>query len=55
LELLNKKKSELNEYLDRVDRDLSHFKNYCDDMKMDPISALFQAGVDLNDLKNDNE
>ena len=55
MELLNKKRGELNEYLDRVDRDLSHFKNYCDDMKMEPIKDLFKDSFDLEDLKNDNE
>jgi len=41
-------------YLDRVDRDLSFFKNYCDNMKLSEISDLFSTNIEENDLLNDN-
>lgn len=55
LELLKKKNGEVTEYLDRVDKDLSLFKNYCDTMKTQPISELFNAFITDEDIKNDNE
>ena len=55
IELARKKHGEGIEYLDRVDKDLSNFKNYCDAMKLASLSDLFNEKVRANDLKNDNE
>ena len=55
IDIAKKKHGESVEYLDRVDQDLSLFKNYCDDMKLSEISQLFSQHLKANDLKNDNE
>ena len=56
------KRKMLNDHLNRVDTDLSIFKNYCDDMKHDTVMRLFEANyLDIisdnaqqfnNDVKN---
>ena len=55
LDLARKRHGDSVEYLDRVDKDLSLFKNYCDDMKLTLISELFHEHLQEDDLKNDNE
>ena len=54
---LNKEKDDLNEYGDRIDSDLSKFKNYFDDMKLDSLKLMFEKigiVVEDKDLINDN-
>ena len=50
IEKANKKHADGIGYLDRVDRDLSLFKNYCDNMKLSTISDLFRENIQGHDL-----
>ena len=57
IDQLNKEKDDLNEYGDRIDADLSKFKNYFDDMKLDTMKQMFEKigiNVEDKDLINDN-
>ena len=44
----------MNGFIERIDKDLSLFKNYLDDLKKDSVEEMF-GKLDKNDFLNDNE
>lgn len=54
IDTLNVKRVDMNGFIERVDKDLSLFKNYMDDLKKDTVGQLF-AKASKDDCLNDNE
>jgi hypothetical protein len=50
---LQAQRNQLLVFVERVDKDLSLFKNYCDDLKLDKVHLLF-GQAKPEDVLNDN-
>lgn len=54
IDTLNVKRVDMNGFIERVDKDLSLFKNYMDDLKKDSVEQLFSKATAI-DCLSDNE